>query len=86
MEKQEAVGNDLPEGTVKTYRRPVLFLHKSKAGKHLYAFNREEDGESVLGEGIGSILMDVAEVERLLTGSTVWIKVSVMPEDSTGDT
>ena len=75
------VQEKIEEEEKKTYRRPVLFLHKSKAGKHLYAFNREEEGESVLGEGIGSILMDVAEVERLLTGSTVWIKVSVMPSD-----
>jgi len=53
-----------------------VFLRKSKAGAHLYAFNRE----GALGGGIESILMDVSEVERLIEGSTEWIKVSVMKE------
>jgi hypothetical protein len=30
--------------------------------------------------------MDVSEVERLLEGSTEWIKVGVIPEDTAGDT
>lgn len=63
----------------KTYKQPVLFLRKSKAGKHLYAFNREEEGVSVLGGGIGSILMDVSEVERVLEGKSEWCKIGVLP-------
>lgn len=72
------------ESEEKTYKQPVLFLRKSKAGKHLYAFNREEEGEFVLGGGIGSILMDVSEVERLIAGSTEWIKVGVIPGETAG--
>ena len=64
----------------KEYKQPVLFLRKSKQGKHLYAFNREEQGSTVLGGDVGSIIMDVSEVERLLAGSTDWIKVGVIPK------
>jgi len=65
-------------------RQPVLFLRKSKAGKHLYAFNREEEGTAVLGGEVGSLIMDVSEVEKLLAGSTEWIKVGVLPKDTAG--
>lgn len=67
----------------KTYKNRVVFLRKSKRGAHLYAFNRE----GILGGGVTgaveSLLMDVSEVERLIAGSTEWIKVSVI---SAGDT
>ena len=80
MAKQEKIEEK------KSYKQPVLFLRKSKVGKHLYAFNREEEGVSVLGGRIGSILMDVSEVERLIAGSTEWIKVGVILEDTAGPT
>jgi hypothetical protein len=78
MAKQEKI----EEEEEKTYKNPVLFLRKSKAGKHLYAFNHD----GALGGDVGSIIMDVSEVERLLEGSTEWIKVGVIPEDTAGDT
>jgi len=56
------------------YKNKVVFLRKSKKGAHLYAFNRD----GAFGGGIESILMDISEVERLIAGSTEWIKVSVM--------
>jgi hypothetical protein len=64
------------------YKNKVLFLRKSKAGAHLYAFNYE----GALGGDVGSLIMDVSEVERLLEGSTEWIKVGVVPKDTAGDT
>ena len=56
------------------YKTMVVFLRRSKKGAHLYAFNRD----GILGGDVGSILMDVSEVERLIAGSTEWIKVSVI--------
>ena len=59
----------------KEYKTKVLFLRKSKRGAHLYAFNRD----GVLGGDVGSLLMDVSEVKRLIEGSTEWIKLGVIP-------
>jgi hypothetical protein len=70
----------------KEYKRPVLFLRKSKAGNHLYAFNREtDDGGEVLGGGVESLLMNIADVEKVISGEYESIKVSVMlKEDAEG--
>ena len=62
------------------YKQKVIFLRKSKKGAHLFAFNYEE----ALGDNIGSLIMDVSEVERLIAGSTEWIKVGVIPVDTAG--
>ena len=91
MEEQE-------EKEEKTYKNPVLFLRKSKAGEHLYAFNRiieleamKDDAEEglVLGKNVGSLLLNVSEVVKLVDGRVEWIKVSVLPpredaEEATG--
>ena len=74
MAKQEKIED--PVGSKGEYKNKVVFLRKSKAGKHLYAFQRD----GVLGEGIGSIIVDVSEVERLIEGSTTWVKVGAIPE------
>lgn len=74
--KMEKIGEE------KAYKNPVLFLRKSKAGKHLYAFNYE----GALGGDVGSLIMDVSEIERLLEGSTAWIKIGVIPVDTAGAT
>ena len=58
----------------KKYKNPVLFLRKSKAGEHLYAFNRDE----ALGGEIESLIFNVSDVKKLLDGKMEWIKVSVM--------
>ena len=65
----------------KEYKTPVLFLRKSKAGEHLYAYNRvkEDGGDSILGGDVGSLLLNVSEVVALLNGKMDWVKVSVMP-------
>jgi len=57
----------------KEYDSKVLFLRKSKAGKHLYAFNRDE----ILGVGVKSILINVEDMHQLLGGGD-WCKVSAM--------
>jgi hypothetical protein len=77
MAKQEKI----EEEEVK-YKNKVVFLRKSKKGAHLYAFNYE----GALGGDVGSLIMDVSEVKRLLEGSTEWIKVGVIPEDTAVDT
>ena len=70
MAKQQKV-----EEEEKGYKNPVLFLRKSKAGKHLYAFNYE----NALGEDVGSLIMDISEVEKVITGKSEWCKVGVIP-------
>ena len=71
----EVMETDAVAGTEKVYKTKVIFLRKSKAGAHLYAFNRD----GILGGDVGSILMDVSEVKRLIAGSTEWVKLSVIP-------
>ena len=79
MAKQEKLG--VPAGTTGEYKTKVVFLRKSKKGAHLYAFNYE----GALGGDVGSLIMDVSEVERLLEGSTTWIKVGVVPAKEEGE-
>ena len=63
----------------KKYKTPVLFLRKSEAGKHLFAVNREgEKGNMVLGEDVGSLILNLSEMEALLAGKMKWCKVSVI--------
>ena len=63
------------------YKVPVLFMRKSHAGAHLYAFNVEKkDAEGmVLGNDVGSLLLNVSEIVKLIDGKSDWIKVSVLP-------
>ena len=70
----------------KEYKNPVLFLYKSKEGKHLFAFNMEirdvegrTDGGMVLGGDVRSLLVNVADIEKLLSGEYKSVKISVMP-------
>ena len=63
----------------KVYKRPVLFLRKSKKGEHLYAFNMEkEDGSMVLGGEVESLLANISDVEKVISGEYESTKVSVM--------
>ena len=75
MVKQQKI-----EEEEKEYKNKVIFLRRSKKGAHLYAFNYE----GALGGDVGSLIMDVSEVKKLLTGSTEWIKVGVIPVDTAG--
>jgi hypothetical protein len=72
----------------KVYKRPVLFLRKSKAGNHLYAFNMEkEDGSMVLGGDVESLLVNISDGEKVVSGEYESTKVSVMlkeEEDAEG--
>lgn len=69
----------------KTYKNPVIYLRRSKAGEHLYAFNVEGQGEDVkggqmvLGEEVGSLIVNVSDVRGVLDGKMAWCKVSVLP-------
>lgn len=63
----------------KTYKTPILYLRKSKAGNHLYAFNVEKDGKkSVLGGGVESLLVNISDVQAVIDGKMEWAKVSVL--------
>ena len=80
MEAQDEKGK-------RAYKVPVLFLRKSKAGKHLYAFNRvDEEGKDVLGGDVGSVLINISEIEDVLTGKADWVKVSVLPAEKDAPT
>ena len=80
MEAQDEKGK-------RAYKVPVLFLRKSKAGKHLYAFNRvDEEGKDVLGGDVGSVLINISEIEDVLTGNADWVKVSVLPAEKDAPT
>ena len=59
------------------YKNPVVFLRKSKAGKHLYAFDYEETFAKARR---GSIVMNISDVEALIDGNVPFIKISIMPE------
>jgi hypothetical protein len=56
-------------------------LRKSKAGKHLFAFERD----GVLGKGVDSLVLNVSDVKQLLNGETDWIKVSAMSKKEEED-
>ena len=63
----------------KTYKTPILYLHISRAGEHLYAFNIEKkDGSMVLGGEVESLILNVSEVSAVLEGRMEWAKVSVL--------
>lgn len=75
MAKQKKIEEE-PE-----YKHKVVFLRRSKAGKHLFVFDSRKDLEAG-----ASLIMDISEVERLVAGTTDWIKVSVLPEADAGST
>lgn len=83
MAKQEDTppGYTEEEDLRKTYKNPVLYLRKSKAGEHLYAFNVEKEDGMVLGGGVGSLIVNVSDVVRLIDDKIDWIKVSVLPAE-----
>jgi hypothetical protein len=76
MKNQSKITKELSE-----YKNRVVFLRKSKAGKHLFVFDSRKDLEAG-----ASLIMDISEVERLVAGTTDWIKVSVLPEADAGST
>jgi hypothetical protein len=89
MAKQQEIEAEAPPGykedEEKVYKNPILYLRKSKKGEHLYAFNVEakaeglaDPGEMVLGDKVGSLIVNVSDVVKLVDGKTEWIKVSVM--------
>jgi hypothetical protein len=73
----------------KTYANPILYLHKSKKGGHLYAFNVpskveasaegiKDPVEMVLGNNVESLILNVSDVSAVLEGQLKWAKVSVV--------
>ena len=71
---------NLMEEEEKVYANPILYLHKSKAGGHLYAFNVEKKGGEgmVLGDDVESLILNVSDVSAVLQGQVKWCKVSVL--------
>ena len=67
------------------YKRPVLFLHKSKAGEHVFLFNaqaKDENGNetdvAILGGEVESLIANISDVAKVIDGTLKWCKVSVM--------
>jgi hypothetical protein len=59
------------------YKNKVVFLRKSKAGEHLYAF----DYNGAFADAKeGSIIMNISDVKALIAGKWDKIKVSIMPK------
>lgn len=78
MENENDEKNEKEEK--KQYKNKVVFLRKSVAGNHLYAF----DNDGAFAEAIeGSIVMNIAEVNGLLIGNLDFIKISIMPRRNT---
>lgn len=77
MEKAQ---QKIEEGAKRQYKSPILYLHKSKTGGHLYAFNVEKEGEEgmVLGGEIESLILNVSDVQAVMDGQMKWAKVSVV--------
>ena len=69
------------EKMTKEYKNKVIWLHKSKAGEHLYAFGKEGDFHNVR-----SLLMNVSEVDNLLKGYVDSIKISIMENEENTET
>ena len=65
----------------KVYKNKILFLRKSKKGEHFYAFN--QDG--ALGEGVESLIANIAEVKAVMEDKAPYAKVSVMEKKTGGD-
>jgi len=59
------------------YKNKVVFLRKSVAGNHLYAF--DNDGAFADAKE-GSIVMNISELKGLLTGNLDFIKISIIPK------
>jgi hypothetical protein len=60
----------------KKYKNKVVFLHKSKKGEHLYAF----DNKGALAKA-ESILMNISDVKALIEGKYDSIKVSILEKE-----
>jgi len=71
------VGEYTEPETEKVYKNKVVFLRKSIAGNHLYAFDYN-DAFAEAKEG--SIIMNISDVEALIAGKYDSIKVSIMPK------
>lgn len=68
------------------YKTDILYMRLSAKGKHVYMFNEQgQKGTDLLGAGVNSLLINVAELKELLGGDTEWIKVSAMREWSEQD-
>jgi hypothetical protein len=63
------------------YKSKVVFARKSKAGNHIYAFNKD----GVLGGEVGSLIFNVADIEKLLGGEVDWIKISITSAEEEGE-
>ena len=92
--EEDAPSGYIEEEEEKTYANPILYLHRSKAGGHLYAFNvvkdlKEGDAEDtemmVLGGEVESLLMNISDVSAVINGEMKWCKVSVMPKREHGE-
>ena len=64
------------KSTAKEYKNKVIWLHRSKAGNHLYAFVNEG-----VFHNVRSLLMNISEVEALLKGNVDDIKISIMEDN-----
>ena len=89
MAEEKEAPSGYVEEEEKTYANPILYLHKSKKGGHLYAFNIEakpeasaeglkEGGEMVLGGKVESLILNVSDVSAVIQGELKWCKVSVV--------
>jgi hypothetical protein len=67
----------MSEEEEKEYKNKVVFLRKSRAGEHLYAFDYNGAFASAVE---GSIIMNISEIEALIEGKFDSIKVSIMPK------
>ena len=65
----------------KTYKTPVIFLRKSKVGKHLYAFNVSRGDNEVLGKNVESLIMNLSDMQAVIDGKMDWCKVSVIAKE-----
>ena len=82
MVKQKSIEETGKAMEEKVYANPILYLHKSRVGKHLFAFNIEkkggEEGDMVLGNDIESLILNISDVSAVIEGQMKWAKVSVV--------
>lgn len=74
--QKEKVGEfkDFTDGGEKTYKNDVMFARISKKGEHIYIFNNK----GILNPKYASLLINIGDMEKLISRKYENIKVSAM--------
>lgn len=57
-----------------SYKNKILFGRLSKAGNHIYCYQHE----AILSPGVKSLLINVGELQDVISGKSQYVKISAM--------